>query len=221
MKVAAARSELSLALSTARAEAKAAFGDDAVYLEKYLERPRHIEIQVLGDGRGNAIHLGERDCSLQRRHQKVWEEGPSPALNAGARDTDRRDGRQGHARDQLSRRRHRRIPVRGRQVLFHRDEHAHPGRASGHRDDHRHRPGAASRSASPPAANCTSGKATSPFHGHAIECRINAENPRDLPALARQDHCTTTRRAGSACASIRPSIRATPSRPTTTRWSAS
>ena len=86
MKVARSASELSTALSTARAEAKAAFGDDAVYLEKYLERPRHIEIQVLGDGKGNAIHLGERDCSLQRRHQKVWEEGPSPALNASVRD---------------------------------------------------------------------------------------------------------------------------------------
>jgi acetyl-CoA carboxylase, biotin carboxylase subunit len=86
MKVARSESELPLALSTARAEAKAAFGDDAVYIEKYLERPRHIEIQVLGDGKGGAIHLGERDCSLQRRHQKVWEEGPSPALNAGTRD---------------------------------------------------------------------------------------------------------------------------------------
>ena len=78
MKVARNTGELSLALSTARTEAKAAFGDDAVYIEKYLERPRHIEIQVLGDGKGEAIHLGERDCSLQRRHQKVWEEGPSP-----------------------------------------------------------------------------------------------------------------------------------------------
>jgi acetyl-CoA carboxylase, biotin carboxylase subunit len=86
MKVARSEDELSTALSTARAEAKAAFGDDAVYLEKYLEKPRHIEIQVLGDGKGNAIHLGERDCSLQRRHQKIWEESPSPALNAGARD---------------------------------------------------------------------------------------------------------------------------------------
>ena len=85
MKVALSADELPAALSTARAEAKAAFGDDAIYLEKYLERPRHIEIQVLGDGRGHAIHLGERDCSLQRRHQKVWEEGPSPALNAPAR----------------------------------------------------------------------------------------------------------------------------------------
>jgi acetyl-CoA carboxylase biotin carboxylase subunit len=86
MKVARNAGELSLALSTARTEAKAAFGDDAVYIEKYLERPRHIEIQVLGDGKGDAIHLGERDCSLQRRHQKVWEEGHSPALNANSRD---------------------------------------------------------------------------------------------------------------------------------------
>jgi acetyl-CoA carboxylase biotin carboxylase subunit len=87
MKVARSAAELSTALSTARAEAKAAFGDEAVYIEKYLEKPRHIEIQVLGDGNGKAIHLGERDCSLQRRHQKVWEEGPSPALNRQARDS--------------------------------------------------------------------------------------------------------------------------------------
>ncbi len=85
MKVARSAADLSTALSTARSEAKAAFGDDAVYIEKYLEKPRHIEIQVLGDGNGKAIHLGERDCSLQRRHQKVLEESPSPALNAMAR----------------------------------------------------------------------------------------------------------------------------------------
>src|ERR1700674_3597724 len=86
MKLVRSANDLDGAISTARAEAAAAFGDGAVYLEKYLERPRHIEIQVLGDGRGQAIHLGERDCSLQRRHQKGWEEGPSPALNASARD---------------------------------------------------------------------------------------------------------------------------------------
>jgi acetyl-CoA carboxylase biotin carboxylase subunit len=85
MKVALTENELSNALATARSEAKAAFGDDAVYLEKYLQKPRHIEIQVLGDGKGRAIHLGERDCSLQRRHQKVLEESPSPALNVAAR----------------------------------------------------------------------------------------------------------------------------------------
>jgi len=85
MKVARSAEELDMALKTARAEAKAAFGDDSVYLEKYLDKPRHIEVQVFGDGKGNAIHLGERDCSLQRRHQKIMEEAPSPALNGEAR----------------------------------------------------------------------------------------------------------------------------------------
>jgi len=80
MKVVRSSEEFAEAFSTARAEAKANFGDDRVYLEKYLEKPRHIEIQVFGDTHGNAIHLGERDCSLQRRHQKVLEESPSPAL---------------------------------------------------------------------------------------------------------------------------------------------
>ena len=85
MKVARSPEEIGQALSTARAEAKAAFGDDSVYIEKYLSKPRHIEVQVFGDGRGNALHLGERDCSLQRRHQKIMEEAPSPALNAEQR----------------------------------------------------------------------------------------------------------------------------------------
>ncbi|HEY1710245.1 MAG TPA: acetyl-CoA carboxylase biotin carboxylase subunit [Rhizomicrobium sp.] len=86
MRVALNAAELSLALSTARSEAKSAFGNDQVYMEKYLQKPRHIELQVLADGHGHVIHLGERDCSLQRRHQKVWEEAGSPALNAQQRD---------------------------------------------------------------------------------------------------------------------------------------
>ncbi len=85
MKVAKTEDDLEIALSTARSEAKAAFGDDTLYMEKYLGQPRHIEIQVIGDGKGNALHLGERDCSLQRRHQKVWEEAPSPSLNDAQR----------------------------------------------------------------------------------------------------------------------------------------
>ncbi|MDE2182458.1 MAG: acetyl-CoA carboxylase biotin carboxylase subunit [Alphaproteobacteria bacterium] len=85
MKVAQKPADLRLALTTARAEAKSAFGNDAVYMEKYLQQPRHIEVQVLADAAGHVVHLGERDCSLQRRHQKVWEEAGSPALNAEQR----------------------------------------------------------------------------------------------------------------------------------------
>ena len=86
MKVAKGPEDLADAIAAARIEARTAFGDDSVYLEKYLSKPRHIEIQVMGDGHGRAVHLGERDCSLQRRHQKIWEEGPSPALNAEQRE---------------------------------------------------------------------------------------------------------------------------------------
>ena len=86
MKVAQNAAELSFSLSTARNEAKTAFGNDTVYMEKYLQKPRHIEIQILADSHGRVIHLGERDCSLQRRHQKVWEEAGSPALNGQERD---------------------------------------------------------------------------------------------------------------------------------------
>ena len=85
MKIAHSEDELAEAFTTARSEAKAAFGDDAVYIEKYLEKPRHIEIQVACDSHGNAVHLGERDCSLQRRHQKVLEEAPSMVLDSAAR----------------------------------------------------------------------------------------------------------------------------------------
>ncbi len=86
MKLAPTQGELVEALKFAQIEAKASFGFDAVYLEKFLSHPRHIEVQIMADGQGNVVHLGERDCSLQRRHQKLLEETPSPALNAEARD---------------------------------------------------------------------------------------------------------------------------------------
>ncbi|ANP35427.1 MULTISPECIES: acetyl-CoA carboxylase biotin carboxylase subunit [Rhodobacterales] len=81
MKVAKDEAELEMAFSTARSEAKAAFGNDEVYMEKYLQKPRHIEVQVFGDGKGTGLHLAERDCSLQRRHQKVFEEAPGPSIS--------------------------------------------------------------------------------------------------------------------------------------------
>ena len=85
MKVARDEAGLEIAFRTARSEAKAAFGNDEVYIEKYLEKPRHLEIQGFGDGKGHAVHLGERDCSLQRRHQKVWEEAPGPVITPETR----------------------------------------------------------------------------------------------------------------------------------------
>ncbi len=85
MKLAKTREDLEEAFFSARSESKAAFGNDEVYIEKYLTLPRHIEVQVFGDGKGRAVHLGERDCSLQRRHQKVFEEAPGPAIDAGTR----------------------------------------------------------------------------------------------------------------------------------------
>ncbi|MEP0940561.1 MAG: acetyl-CoA carboxylase biotin carboxylase subunit [Rhizobiaceae bacterium] len=86
MRVVNSESEMEVALQTTRTEAGAAFGDDAVYIEKYLGKPRHIEVQVMGDGKGMGVHLGERDCSLQRRHQKVLEEANSPALTPEQRE---------------------------------------------------------------------------------------------------------------------------------------
>ena len=86
MKVVPDESGLESLMSQAKSEAKAAFGDDTVYMEKYLGNPRHIEFQIFGDGKGNAIHLGERDCSLQRRHQKVLEEAPSPVISVAERE---------------------------------------------------------------------------------------------------------------------------------------
>ncbi|MBL4766895.1 MAG: acetyl-CoA carboxylase biotin carboxylase subunit [Rhodobacteraceae bacterium] len=85
MKVAQTAADMEMAFQTARAEGKSNFGNDEVYIEKYLTTPRHIEIQVFGDGKGGAVHLGERDCSLQRRHQKVFEEAPGPTISAEQR----------------------------------------------------------------------------------------------------------------------------------------
>ncbi len=125
--------ELAAAVRQAQAEAEAAFGNGAVYVEKYIAAPRHIEIQVLADGKGHGVHLGERDCSIQRRHQKLIEEAPSPAVDAGDAAADGRGRRGRRRRGPLRGRRHRRVPARcGRQLLLHGDEHPGAGGALRH-----------------------------------------------------------------------------------------
>ena len=140
--------EFEAALESAAREAQSSFGDARVLIEKYVTAPRHIEMQVFADSHGNVIHLNERDCSLQRRHQKVIEEAPAPGMTRGAA---RRDGRAprpkaaravGYAGRRHGRvHRRRREGAAARRLLVHGDEHAAAGRASGDRGDHRARSG--------------------------------------------------------------------------------
>ena len=220
MKVAHLEDELATALATARAEAKAAFGDDAVYLEKYLQRPRHIEIQVLGDGRGNAIHLGERDCSLQRRHQKVLEESPSPALNVAARDTIGETVAK--AMRELKY-----LGVGTVEFLYEDGQFYFIEMNTRIQVEH-------------PVTEMITGidlvleqirvaaggdlplaQKDVEFRGHAIECRINAENPVTFLPSPGQDRVVPSAGRARRARRIQRSTRDTRSRRSTTRWSAS
>ena len=140
MRVVRAPAELSHAVKTAQREAEAAFGVGDVYIEKYVESPRHIEFQILGDHHGNVVHLGERECSIQRRHQKLIEESPSPALSEKMR---RKMGSividAAKAVQYTNAGTFEFLMDPRRPLLLHGSEHAAPGRASGHRDGHRHR----------------------------------------------------------------------------------
>ena len=215
MKLARDRSELARLLPIAQHEAASFFGCGEVYLERHLERPRHIEIQILGDGQGGVVHLGERDCSLQRSHQKVLEETPSPALNREQRDRLGALAVAGAARARLQERRHARIPLSGRRILFHRDEYAAAGRAPDHRDGQRHR----HRARAAPHRRRRAAR-LSPSRHQAVRPRHRMPHqrrePRHLPAVAGPGHRLSSPRAGSACASTARSIRATRCRPTTT-----
>ena len=141
-RVAMTPDDLEEAFEGSAREGEKFFSDDRVYVERYLEDPRHVEVQVLADSHGNVIHLGERDCSIQRRHQKVIEEAPGPARRRGDARADRQDRHRRGRRGRLSRRRHDRGHAGRRRVLLPRDEHPGPGRALRDRDDQRrrHRP---------------------------------------------------------------------------------
>jgi propionyl-CoA carboxylase alpha chain len=187
MRIAHSRAEVAEGFARARSEAKSSFGDDRVFVEKFIVDPRHIEIQVLGDKQGNVIHLGERECSIQRRNQKVVEEAPSPLLDAATRKKDgRAGGRAGEGR-RLRQRRHGGIRRRpGQELLFPGDEYAAAGRASGDRDSSPARSGRADdpRRAGEPLKIK---QADVKLNGWAVESRVYAEDPYRgfLPSTGR------------------------------------
>ena len=187
MKVAHSEAEMAEAYTMARNEARAAFGNDSVYVEKYLDHPRHIEIQLLADTHGNVVHFGERDCSIQRRHQKVIEEAPSPALNAEERayigglaaETARKLGYRGVGTMEF-------LYQDGKFYFIEMNtrlqvEHPITEEISGIdlvREQIRVATG----------APLGYGQGDIEFHGHAIECRINAEDPETfVPSPGRID----------------------------------
>ncbi|MCA0432562.1 MAG: acetyl-CoA carboxylase biotin carboxylase subunit [Proteobacteria bacterium] len=187
MKVARNDSDLELAISTAQAEAKANFGNGEVYIEKYLEKPRHIEIQLLGDGKGRAVHLGERDCSLQRRHQKIWEEAHSPALNAQQRDEI--GGRVARAMAELGYE-----GVGTIEFLYENGEFYFIEMNTRLQVEHPVTEAITGLDLVQEQIRVASGASLSitqddiQFAGHAIECRINAENPQTFaPSPGRVD----------------------------------
>ena len=190
MKVARTRDELPEALSTARSEAKAAFGDDAVYLERYLSTPRHIEVQVIADAFGSVCHLGERDCSLQRRHQKLMEEAPSPAIDAATRDrigevVRAAIGKLGY------------LGVGTIEFLYENDEFFFIEMNTRLQVEHPVTEAITDIDLVREQIRIAAGlplsftQAEVRFEGHAIECRINAENPRTFapsPGLITDFH---------------------------------
>ena len=144
MRMVESEDEFEAALLAARREAEAAFGKDDIYVERFIRRARHLEVQVLADGHGRMVHLFERDCSVQRRNQKIVECAPAPVLSAGRARLAHRLRARHRARGRLPECGHGGVPARSRhrQLSLHRGEPAHPGGAHRHRAGHRRRPGA-------------------------------------------------------------------------------
>ena len=141
MKVVRSADEVEAAIESAQREAKAYFGRDEVYIERYLTWPRHIEMQIVGDQHGEVVWISERDCSAQRRHQKLVEESPAPAFPEETRHAMGSRGREGGQGRRVPQRGHGRVHLPGRRVLLPGDEHPAPGRAPGDGDGHRDRSG--------------------------------------------------------------------------------
>ena len=171
--------ELQQAITICRSEARAAFGDDSLYLEKWLEDNRHVEVQVIVDRYGNGVHVGERDCSVQRRHQKIVEEAPSPALDDAAAQRARRAGGPRRGRRRLREPGHARVPGGSRRATTTSSRSTAASRWSiRSRRCCRASTWWRSRSASRPASRWATPRRTSQLRGHAIEFRINAEDVR-------------------------------------------
>jgi hypothetical protein len=217
MKVVRADSELREALDSAQREAVSAFGRGEVYVERYLARPRHVEIQILADTHGTTLYLGDRDCSTQRRHQKLIEEAPAPhcpdavrkAMGEAAVRVSEQVGYTGAGTV--------RVPVRGRRVLLPRDEHPPAGRAPRDRGGHRHGSGplaAAHRRRRGAGHDPGRRPDHRPLHRGAHQRRERRDGIRPLP---RADHRSGGRRPARACASTGSARRAGRSPAATTR----